>query len=149
MTDESQPRLLIPVLRPVYDGLGEISLLLLRIAAGGFLIPHGYGKLFGGLDGTANFLASLGYHPPMFWAVLVASVEFGGGILLVLGALTRPVAGVVILFMINAVLFHWPNGVLWTDRGWEYPAMWGVVAFVFLVRGGGRYSIDSKIGREF
>ena len=49
MTDQPQPRLLIPVLRPVYDGLGAISLLLLRVAAGGFLIPHGYAKLFGGL----------------------------------------------------------------------------------------------------
>lgn len=27
--------------------------------------------------------------------------------------------------------------------------MWGVVALVFLVRGGGRFSVDDKIGREF
>lgn len=149
MTDESQPRLLVPALQPIYAGLEEISLLLLRVAAGGFLVPHGYGKLFGGLDGTASFLGSLGYQPPMLWAALVAAVEFGGGILLALGLLTRPVAAAVLLFMLNAVVFHWPNGFLWTERGWEYPALWAIVALVFLVRGGGRFSVDDKIGREF
>lgn len=149
MSDEAPSRLLIPALRPTYDCLSEVSLLLLRVAAGAFLVPHGYGKLFGGLEGTANFLGSLGYQPAMLWAVLVAAVEFGGGILLALGILTRPVAAAVMLFMLNAVVFHWQNGFNWTDGGWEYPAMWAIVALVFVIRGGGRFSVDDKIGREF
>lgn len=149
MSDDTQSRLLIPALRPVYDNLTEVSLLLLRVTAGGFLVPHGYGKLFGGLERTAGFLGKVGYEPAVLWAVLLAVVEFGGGLLLALGLLTRPVAAAVLVFMANAVVYHWPNGFMWSDRGWEYPAMWGVVALVFLVRGGGPFSVDDKIGREF
>ena len=41
------------------------------------------------------------------------------------------------------------NGFFWTDKGFEYPLMWGIVALAFVILGGGRYSIDALIGREF
>ena len=44
---------------------------------------------------------------------------------------------------------HWPNGFFWTDKGFEYPLMWGIVALAFVILGGGRYSVDALIGREF
>jgi putative oxidoreductase len=149
VSDESHPRLVIPALQPAYDALADVAFLALRVAAGAFLVPHGYGKMFGGLERTAGFFDSIGYQPGMLWAILVAAVEFGGGILLALGLLTRPVAIAIAIFMLNAVAFHWPNGFFWTDRGWEYPAMWAVVALFFAVRGGGRFSVDDKLGRAF
>ena len=33
--------------------------------------------------------------------------------------------------------------------GYEYPLFWGLVALSFVIRGGGRYSVDAAIGREF
>jgi putative oxidoreductase len=46
------------------------------------------------------------------------------------------------------VCVHLPNGFFWTSGGFEYPLLWGIVALYFVVRGGGRYSVDTAIGRE-
>jgi putative oxidoreductase len=82
-------------------------------------------------------------------ALAVALVEFVGGIMLVLGLLTRPVAIAVAVFMSQAVAFHFDNGFKWTDGGYEFPLMWMVAALFFAVRGGGYLSVDQKIGKEF
>ena len=37
----------------------------------------------------------------------------------------------------------------WGKRGMEYALFMGIVAFAILLRGGGRYSLDRLIGREF
>ena len=51
--------------------------------------------------------------------------------------------------MAVAVIFvHLPIGFFWMIGGFEYPLLWGVVALYFMVRGGGRYSVDAAIGRE-
>ena len=66
----------------------------LRLCVGAVFIAHGAQKLFGmwggpGLDGTSGMLAGLGLPYPYPLAAVLAVVEFGGGILLVLGGLTR------------------------------------------------------------
>ena len=40
------------------------------------------------------------------------------------------------------------GGFFWNKSGLEYPLLIGAVALVFLIRGGGKYSIDRAIGRE-
>jgi len=46
------------------------------------------------------------------------------------------------------VNFHSANGFYWNKLGFEYPLFWAIVVFYFLVRGGGKYSLDAVIGRE-
>ena len=121
--------------------------------AGLLLVPHGAQKLFGafgggGLAGTAQFLDGIGYQPGMLWALALGSLEFFGGILLAFGLFTLPVAAAVAVFMAIGVLHHLPSGFFWPDGGFEYPLLWGVVALSFAVRGGARYSLDAKLGRE-
>ena len=113
-------------------------------------------KLFGwfggyGLEGTAGFFAgNLGLEPGLFWAALIGGLEFFGGLLLALGFLTRPVAAAIATMMAVAVFHvHLGNGFFWSDEGYEYPLMWGVLALSFVLRDGGAYSIDGRIGREF
>lgn len=142
-------RLIIPAFGGLYKGLHDFAELALRVVLGVNLIPHGAQKLFGGYAGTAEFLASIGFVPGGFWAAMIIFVEFFGGIALVIGLLTRPFALAVLVFMAVAVGFHWGNGFFWSDGGWEYPLMWAVLAFYFVVRGGGVYSADRLIGREF
>src|SRR6266481_1704901 len=36
----------------------------------------------------------------------------------------------------------------WTGPGYEYPLMWGLIAFAIALRGGGPYSVDRKLGWE-
>lgn len=144
------PKRLLPFVAPITDALTPYAEPVLRITVGALLIPHGHGKLLGGgLQGTADFFASVGFEPAYPLAVLVGLVELVGGIALVLGLLTRPVAIAVAVFMANAILFHAANGFLWTNGGYEYPLMWMVAALFFAVRGGGHFSLDRVIGREF
>lgn len=146
--------LVIPALAPLYSSLDNLAWLALRVATGALLMPHGAQKLFGafgggGLDGTAQFFESVGYPAPAAMALLVGVIEFFGGLCLVLGLLTRPVAVAVAVFMAVAVQFHAANGFFWPAKGFEYPLLWGTAALFFAIKGGGAYSLDRKIGREF
>lgn len=150
MNEATQTRRLLAPAARLTDLLSPLAEPALRITVGLLLIPHGWGKLFGGgLAGTAEFFASVGYEPAYVLALAVGLLEVFGGLMLALGLLTRPVAVAVAVFMANAVIFHSANGFLWTQGGYEYPLMWGVAALFFAVRGGGRFSLDAKIGREF
>ena len=82
-------------------------------------------------------------------ALVAGLIEFFGGLLLALGLLTRPVAALVCGLMAVAVVqVHFPLW-FWTDGGLEYPLFWAIVALSYVIRGGGRYSLDAAIGLEF
>ncbi len=150
---EAKPRLYIPALGRIYSALDQFAELILRIALGGILIPHGMQKLFGafggmGLSGNAALFDRLGYHPGMFWGTLVGCTELIGGTLLVLGLFTRFAAGAVLIFMLVALKFTFAKGFFWSDGGMEYPLLIGICALYFLIRGGGAWSLDHTLGRE-
>ncbi len=82
--------------------------------------------------------------------MLAGLTEFFGGLFLALGLLTRPAALAITVLMAVAVFqVHLANGFFWTGGGYEYPLFWGLVALSFVLRGGGRYSLDARLGREF
>jgi len=146
-------RLYIPALAPIYDKLTPFALPILRVGIGLILIPHGAQKLFGWFGGMGfeKFVAlfnTLGYRPGVVWVTLVALTEFVGGILLVLGLFTRFAALALVIFMIVAVHFTSGKGFFWTAGGLEYSLLILFVGLVFLIRGGGEYSLDRKFGRE-
>ncbi len=153
MNDTAQP--MIPALGAVHERLNAYGEPLIRGAAGLFLMPHGAQKLFGvfgggGLSGTANFLAQIGIEPALPAAVLLGLTEFVGGLFLALGLLTRPAAlAIVVLMAVATFHVHLSNGFFWTNGGYEYPLLWGLIALGFVLRGGGHYSLDARIGREF
>lgn len=151
MPQGTQPRLIIPALGGIHEGLSPYMEPLLRFVAGAMLVPHGCQKLFGmfgggGLSGTAVFMEKVGYSPGMLWAIVVGCTEIFGGILLAIGLLTRPAAAAITIELIFAI-------AVTVQRGWigsnELPVLWLAIVLVFLVRGGGRCSIDRMIGREF
>lgn len=150
------PKRLIPAFAPLTDSLAPFAWPLVRVVTGLMLVPHGAQKLFGWfggrtLDETAAFFATkLGLTPGFFWAFSAGLIEFAGGILLAVGLFTRPVAALVVAVMAVAVFHvHLGNGFFWTKAGFEYPLLWGIVALAFVFTGGGRLSLDEKIGREF
>jgi putative oxidoreductase len=149
-------RQFIPALEPLYARLAPFGYPLIRATAGALLVPHGAQKLFGwfgghGLTGTGQFFVDqLGLEPGILFALLVGLAEFAGGLLLALGLLTRPAAAVVLALMAYAAFaVHWGNGFFWAEGGLEYPLMWALLALAILIRGGGRFSIDAVLGREF
>lgn len=151
----TQTRYIIPALGRIWDSLDGYAWAVLRIAYGAWYIPHGMQKLFGAfgggaVSGTAAFFDKVGYSPGIFWGTLVGCTEFFGGILLVLGLLTRPVAGMFAVFMyVAAFHFNILRGYFWTKGGMEMPLLLLAIAIVILVRGGAEYSLDRKMGREF
>lgn len=152
----AQPRLIVPALAPLYRGLAPLGYPMIRVFTGLILMPHGAQKLFGlfgggGIGGTATFFSEqLGLAPGLFWALLVGGTEFFGGLFVAIGLLTRPAAlGIFILMMVAVFMVHLPNGFFWTQGGYEYPLLWGLVALGVVFRGGGALSVDRALGREF
>ncbi len=146
MTDKR--RLVIPALGWIYDRLGPFTEPLIRLMAGFSLAAHGYPKLFGNTAAIAEFFEDAGFEPGLFWAIAVGLTEFVGGLCLALGLATRLVSVPILVFLATAVLYHRQFGFYWDIKGFEYPLFLALVVLHFLLRGGGRFSIDARLGRE-
>lgn len=153
ITDTPGAKPIVPAFAPLQQVLSPLAELVVRLGAGLFLLPHGAQKLFGwfggyGVEATGQFFAAKLGLPPQL-ALVAGLVEFFGGLALALGFATRIAAGLIAGMMFVAVVsVHLPNGYFWTSGGYEYPLMWGIIALTFVVRGGGRISIDHLIGYE-
>ncbi len=127
----------------------EYGLLLLRLVVGLAFAGHGAQKLFGwfgggGPQGTAGFLASLGYRMPAAMAIAAGLSELGGGLLLACGLLTPFAALVLSTVMLNAIAtVQWQRGFL---GGWELDSTFMAVAVAVTITGPGRLSLDRAIG---
>lgn len=87
----------------------------------------------------------MGFPLPELFASLAALAEFGGGIFLALGLLTRPAAFLVLGQMaVVTLLAH--AGDPFGDR--ETPILYGAIALLFVGIGAGRYSLDALIHRR-
>src|SRR4051812_14430237 len=147
-------RYYIPALGNLWAPLESYVLPLLRAGLGIILLAHGCQKLFGlfggmGLEANAALFQRLGYSPGMFWGTLVGCTETIGGALLVIGLFTRPAALSIVIFMIFSIHFTSAKGFFWSQGGMEYSILILLVALAFLIRGGGEYSADKAIGKEF
>ncbi len=122
--------------------------LVLRIALGAEFIAHGYPK-FKNFKQTAEWLAGTGFKPGKFWAAVLASAEFFGGIAILLGFASRVFTAFLITSMSIATLlkiFKWKvpfsKG---NEAGWEWDLLiLGGLITLFLL-GSGNISIDSYI----
>lgn len=120
---------------------------MLRIAGGGFLLPHGLGKLLGwfggpGLTGFAAELQQFGLPSAAPLPLLLALVQSLSGLAVLLGVWTRFSAALAALFIATTVLVAVPKGWFWMHGGVEYPLMWMVVLLAVAAVGGGDWSLD-------
>jgi putative oxidoreductase len=128
-----------------------LAALILRIPVGIILIAHGAQKLFGwfggyGLEGTGQWMASIGLEPGYLMALMAGSAEFFGGIALVLGLLTRPAALVVAFTMVVAIVTtHLSNGLFMSNNGYEYALTLLAASLALMVEGGGSLSADKQL----
>lgn len=125
--------------------------LILRVPIGIILAAHGSQKLFGwfgghGLEGTGQFMASIGLNPGFLMALLAGSAEFFGGLGLVLGLMTRPAAAVSAITMLVALFWvHWGKGFFLDSHGIEYALALLSATVTLALMGGGRYSLDNYL----
>ena len=153
MADMTAPRPYVPAFSGIYAAFDPIALPLLRLTMGLILVPHGCQKLFGwfgglGFEKFTEIFDKIGWHPAVFWVALVALTESVGGLMLAFGFLTRFAAAAILIFMLNAVWATSAKGFFWAQGGMEYPILIGIVALVFLIKGGGRFSVDHALGKE-
>lgn len=123
--------------------------LILRAPIGLILAAHGAQKLFAwfggyGLDGTGQWMESIGLTPGYLMALLAGSAEFFGGLALLLGLFTRPAAMVAAFTMLIAIFtVHIDNGLFMANNGYEYGLTLFVILAAIAVQGGGHLSLDN------
>lgn len=151
MSMTENPRPIIPALGKHYACAGDWAYLLLRVAAGLMLTTHVWPKLMAGPAAVAaNVMARRGIEPALAAAYVTIVFEVAGAILITLGFLTRPMAALLIGEFIVIVISHFKTGG-WaaSTNGAEFAFLWLIVYIFILARGGGRFSLDAKLGREF
>ena len=140
-----------------YQTLLPLADALLRVAVGLALVPHGLRNTFGFFPNTgvralnlpdlAKQLDESGYRPGKLWAPAISVTQLVGGPLLALGLFTRPVAAVVLVFLLVSNIERWRVGrYFWNQLGMEYTLMWTIATFYVFIRGPGPYSLDRLIG---
>jgi putative oxidoreductase len=131
----------------------EVVLLLGRLALGAIFVKSGLQKLLA-LSAFAASLAQRGVPASSTWAVIGATVEFVGGILIVSGLRTREASLLMILFVIVATgishrFWEFADAARRTQESQFFKNLAIIGGFLLLfVTGGGRYSADAWLGRK-
>ncbi|WP_373777382.1 DoxX family protein [Glaesserella sp.] len=121
------------------------AFLLVRVVVGYMFLLHGTSKFFEfpvsmtGGNGSVELVSIYGF---------AAILEIAGGILLMLGLLTRPVAFLLSGQMAYAYFFvHGAQGNILQPmlNGGELAALYSVVFLLFVFVGAGKFSLDQKI----
>lgn len=125
--------------------------LALRLPVGIIFMAHGAQKLFGwfggyGLEGTGQWMASIGLEPGYLMALLSGSAEFLGGLAILIGLLTRPAALVAAFTMIIAIVtVHIDNGLFMSNNGYEFGLALLAASVSLLISGAGNLSLDKPL----
>ncbi len=147
MSNLAIPRALRPLLS-TDAGWGPLAL---RLPIGVIFAAHGAQKLFGafggyGLEGTGQFMASLGLMPGYLMALLAGSAEFFGGLALLFGVLVRPAAAALAFAMVVAIFSaHLDKGLFMANNGYEFGLALLAASLSLLVSGAGRLSVDAVL----
>jgi len=136
------------LIRNLLETNAGLTALILRIPVGIIFIAHGAQKLFGafggyGLEGTGQWMASIGLEPGYLMALMAGSAEFFGGIALLIGLLVRPAAVVLAVTMLVAIsAVHLTNGLFMSNNGYEFGLSLLAVSAALAFSGAGHLSID-------
>lgn len=140
----------IKALLTTHAGYG---LTVLRVIVGIIFIAHGSQKLFGafggyGLEGTGQYMESIGLTPGYLMALLSGSAEFFGGVAVLIGLLARPAAAVLILLLAVAIFsVHISNGLFMANNGYEFALALLGGSIAVLIEGAGKLSVDRVIAK--
>ena len=131
-----------------------------RVILGCVILPHGAQKLFGWFGGF-GFTNTMTYFTqtaglPWIIAFLIVMGESLGSLGLIVGFFTRLSALGLICIMVGAIItVHIPNGFFmnWFGKqageGFEYHLLVIGMSIPLLISGGGKYSVDMLIHKNF
>ena len=128
-----------------------LSPIILRITTASVFIAHGGQKLFSwfggyGLEGTGQWMESIGLAPGYLMALLAGSAEFFGGLFLLVGLLTRASSLVLAMTMLVAIFsVHFENGFFMSANGYEFAFALLGASVALMFSGAGKYSLDALL----
>ena len=138
----------------LFGSNATLGSLALRIPVGIILAAHGAQKLFGwfggyGLEGTGQWMESIGLAPGFMMALLAGSAEFFGGLFLIIGLLTRPAALVSAFTMVIAIFsVHIENGLFMSNNGYEFALALFAATLALTFQGAGSIAVDNVIANK-
>ncbi|HEX9001987.1 MAG TPA: DoxX family protein [Blastocatellia bacterium] len=124
------------------------ALFPLRLALGAIFFAHGAQKIFGvwggkGLTAWTAAAAPYNLQPAWAWLSAAAFAEFIGGLMVMLGFMTRVGAFMIACVMgVALAAVHWKNGFFLTQGGFEYTLALLAMALTLIIAGGGNGSVD-------
>jgi putative oxidoreductase len=122
------------------DKLKNIGFFLLRLSVGVIFIVAGWSKLTG-IEKISGLMSDIGLFAPLFWAYLVAIVEFLGGLAVILGVYLRCFAKLLAVIMLVALLTVKINAGFKAAR-LDIALLGSTLALAFL--GGGGWQLVKK-----
>ncbi|AUY36639.1 DoxX family protein [Pseudomonas soli] len=140
-------------LKALFTTRAGYGLSVVRILVGVIFMAHGAQKLFGlfggyGLEGTGQWMESIGLAPGYLMALLSGSAELFGGLALVVGLLARPAALALSVTLVVAIFsVHIGNGLFMSNNGYEFALALLAGTVAVLIEGAGRLSLDRVIAR--
>ena len=129
---------------PSYGKNIDLSLLLLRIAAGGFMLTHGYGKMEKLFSGTFEFSDPIGLGVELSLGLTVFA-EILCALFILLGILPRLAYVPLIITMLVAVfIVHAEDGFKKQELG-----LFFLISYVIiLILGAGKFSVQSLFSKS-
>lgn len=130
------------------DRYRPLGLLILRVGIGlSIALAHGWGKIIGGPEqwsslGQTVQVVGISFLP-VFWGFMSAVTEFVGGLLVVLGFLTRPALILLIINMAVAATGHAMGAIPGSPL---HAIELGIVFLALFFTGPGKYSFDDQFG---
>jgi len=123
----------------------NVAAIVGRVALGLLFIAHGWPKVKD-LKKPVGFVKGTGWPGGAAFAILFSLLEFFGGIALVLGFLTQPVAVLFVLEMIATTIFSKTKLNKKFALGYELDVAYAAFALVLAFLGPGAWSLDRLIG---
>jgi len=131
------------------SNLQALGATLLRITVGVIFLMHGRQKMFvWGFHGVGQFFGHVGIPFPGFLAVVVTLLEFVGGAALVLGLFTRPIAALLAIDMLVAVLAVKLKGGFFSPNGVEFELLLLAASLSLALTGAGAASLDARLRKK-
>jgi putative oxidoreductase len=123
----------------------DLALLVLRVALGAQMLwAHGWGKLMSFSEKAATFPDPLGVGNSTSMALAIVG-EVVCPVFLILGAFTR-IAAVYAAITMSVAFFLVHGGKLMGEGNGELAFLYLVGFVALLIAGGGRFSVDAKLG---
>jgi putative oxidoreductase len=127
-----------------FEGLGS---LVMRLVVGAIMVRYGYTKIIptGALYTFAHTVGRLNF--PVWLGYVAAFTEFFGGMLLIVGLLTRVAAFLVAIEMAVAVIKVHLHGGLMGSNSFAFPLTCFAIALMLVFTGCGWLGLDDFVGK--